>query len=470
MPNLPMPEPGTSVYKSDGLKIIQKLAQWGAPFSLRADQWEELLYSKDYPVNQPGKWRNLPAHESPLMLSADGKVAPKLSPFGAVDPWYEAGEYYTGSGSFDQLQRWYPDPPLVILLSNNEARRLKPKDGASIDKRYVDQYGTTHSPAFEREVMAEGYLERYRALLKGMKDGLQSEAWKEHSLMVGYNAVGPSHFGRWGGWPRYSFATEEQIDPWYHVWGGASASYYTNDWNASTDYQVFSPQVEAMNWVFMLEEVYREKPDFWFELSIWDGNWGNTKSKEKKTDKAGFYQRAGQQWSAERYAGFVQYGMWLTTPRVVREFKGHSVPRAEFAGEFEALVAAVDRVWENPILTAFWRKGALVPNRTRQHPYQVKIPSKWKNVDRWFMLNTSLDKPGKWSLKTEIPVFTQARVIGEKGHREWLLYAHAPVQSYQDVQVEIPEYDTVTVDVTPGGNFYLIREQDRSVTAVTGSF
>ncbi|MGD2175181.1 MAG: proline racemase family protein, partial [Candidatus Brocadiaceae bacterium] len=377
------------------------------------------------------------------------------------------GRYYSGSGAFGQLQEWYPDPPLVILLSNNEARRVKTKHNIEArSKRYVDKYGTGTPLTAQCRAMAEGYIERYGALLKGMHDGLKAEAWRRNRLFVAYGAFGPSHFGRWGDWPRYSFATEDRMDPWHLVWDGGSPSYYTHDWDASTDYRVWSPQVQAMNWVFMLEEAYEESPDFWFEISIWDGNRGSKPSSDGRKEKRAHYLEAGQEWSADRYGGFVQYGMWLTRPRAMREFRGSTVKRADFTEEFAALLAAVDRVYEDPVLTKFWRRGELVPNRSRQHPYQTKIPEKWQGVDRWFMLNTSLDPPGAWDTTTEIPVFSLARMIGELGGREWLLYAHAPVAACQDVEIEIPEYGKVLVDVTPGGSFYHIIEKAKSVTPI----
>jgi proline racemase len=65
-----------------------------------------------------------------------------------------------------------------------------------------------------------------------------------------------------------------------------------------------------------------------------------------------------------------------------------------------------------------------------------------------------------------MPVFTLARVIGEKPRREWLLYAHAPMGDRTGVEVAIPDYGPVRVDVSLGGSFYLVSEADRSVTAV----
>lgn len=467
MPNLDMPSPGAETYEEKGREVVRKLAEWRAPFSLRGGQWEQLLLSKDHPRDDPGKWRNLPLEKTPLLVDLTGRIDNWISPFGAVEPWREVGRYYASSGSFDQLQQWYPDPPLVIFLSNNEARRLKPKHKVEErSKRYVDKYGTGRPGAFQRGVMAEAYLERYAALLKGMREGLRSERWRRSCLLVAYNALGPPHFGRWEDWPSYSWTTEDRIDPWHLVWEGGSVSYYTHNWNASTDYRVWSPQIEAMNWVFMLEEAYEERPDFWFELSVWDGNSsaGGDDGKQKRNT----YLEAGQQWSPGRYGGFVQYGMWLTRPRVVREFRGHGVPREEFREYFAALLAAVDRVWKDPVLRRFWRKGKLVPNHSREHPYQTRIPEKWRGVDRWYLLNTSADPPGEWGLMTEVPVFSLARAMGREGNREWLLYAHAPAKGLEGVEIEIPDYGTVTVDVTPAGRFYHVREKGQSVTLLNG--
>jgi hypothetical protein len=467
VPTLPFPQPGAERYPPVGKPFVEKLARWRAPFALRAGQWESVLYEKDHPASDPGKWRNLPPEKSPLEINLEGKIKAKLSPWGAVVPWQEAGLYQTGSKAFKELEEWYPDPPRVLLMSNNEASKLRPKDDVEAEsKRYLDAHGKGKSPTFIRGVMADGYVERYRALLKGIKEGLPNEAWRKNSLTVAYGGFGPSHFGRMDSWPAYSYATDQRIHPWHLAWEGGSPSYYVHDWNPSTDYRVWSPQVESNNWVFMLEETYRENPEFWFELSIWDGNLGAAAATKGKVNKKDHYLKAGQEWSADRYAGFVQYGMWLLTPRVVREFRGSTLPRAEHGKDFEALLAGVDRVWTNPVLTRIWRHGKLVANRKNKHPYQIGIPKQWQEVDRWFQLDTSVDPPRPWKLDTELPVFSLARVVGDQGTREWLVYAHAPVKSRKDVVIDLPDFGKVTVNVTPRGNFYLVKEKDRSVSAL----
>jgi hypothetical protein len=467
VPSLPFPQRGMARYPAAGKPFVEKLARWRSPIALLASQWESVLYDGSQPLDDPGKWRHLPPEKSPLEINLEGKIKMRLSPWGAVAPWEEAGVYQASSKAFKELQEWYPDPPRVLLVSNNEANRLSPKvDVEAESKRYLDAYGWGRSPSFIRGVMADGYVERYRALIKGIKEGLSNENWRKSSLAIAYSAFGPPHFGRWYRWRAHSFATDKRIDPWHLAWEGGSPPYYVHDWNPSTDYRVWSPQVEANNWVFMLEETHKENPDFWFELSVWDGNHAAAAAAKGKVSKQDRYIETGQEWSSDRYAGFVQFGMWLLTPRAVREFRAYTLPRAEYGKDFEALLAGVDRVWTDPVLTRFWRHGQLVANRAHKHPYQVDIPKQWQGVDRWFQLDTSVDPPRPWSLDTALPVFALARSIGEKGSREWLVYAHAPVKALKAVAIDLPEFGKVTVDVPPRGTFYLVKEIDGSVSPV----
>jgi hypothetical protein len=299
-------------------------------------------------------------------------------------------------------------------------------------------------------------------MLESLRESLGP--WSNRTLFIGYGAFGPSHFGRWPGWTVYSLHTAGRIDPDHLCWDGGSPSYYTHNWDASTDYRVHSPQIESMNWVFMLEAVQKERPEFWFEISIWDGDTG---PKSKSKSKRDFYKKQGQEFTPARYAGFVQFGMWLLTPRVVREFRGSTETRDRQGVFFEALASGVDRVYTNDVLRRFWRKGRLVPNRARKHPYQSKIPEEYEKTDRWFLLDTDLDPPRPWKHTTEIPVFALARVMGEAGAREWLIYAHSPLKHRPGVSITIPEYRSVKADVSVGGSFIHVIEKEASVLPLT---
>jgi hypothetical protein len=244
------------------------------------------------------------------------------------------------------------------------------------------------------------------------------------------------------------------------VWDGGSPSFYTHNWNASTDYTVWSPQVEAMNWVFMQEEALKLNPKFWFELGTWDG------SVDQRNDKRRFYLGKGQTYDADRYGGMVQYGMWLNRPRSVREFRGWTERRSVQGQYFLAVVAAVDRVYADDVLTRFWRKGQLVANTAHDHPYQAKVPEEYKERPRWFGLDTDLDPPRPWGYGAELPVFALALTLGQGAEREWLVYAHSPLATRDGVKVTIPGYQEITISVPPQGVFYHVIEKTHEANVI----
>lgn len=434
---------------------IKKAKEFGLPITFVSTQWESILSAKPY--------LDLPPDQNPNTVTVDGKIRREVCPFGPVEPWKEAGTRWTASALMKQLQEWYPDPPLVVFLSNNEHSRLR-WHKAEESKRYLDKFGKGKDAEFKRKVVADGWIERYRALQQGMRDGLTQAAWKKNAIFVGYEAFGPEHIGRWGGWPNYSLHSAGRISPAPLMWDGGSPSYYTHDWNPSRDYTVWSPQIEFMNLVFMQKEAWKLNPNFWLEFSVWDGYDGPRREKEYPSPRT-LYRLKGQTYDPVRYAGFIQFGMWLLRPRAVREFRGWTFPSEEGMPYFMALVECCDRVHQNATLREFWRKGELVPNRAHAHPYQAGIPEEWKGVDRWFLLDASPNpKEFPWELHWEVPVFSLALVRGQAPERQWLVYAHAPTGERKGVKITVPEYREITVDVAVGGSFYLIEEKNGTAT------
>ena len=362
-----------------------------------------------------------------------------------------------------QLQEWYPDPPLVILLSNNEHAKLSWKH-VETDQRYLVKYGKRRDDDFKRKVVGDGWIERYRVLQQGMRAGLVNPQWQKAAVFVGYDAFGPPHVGRWSGWPESSLHTTGRIAPDPLMWDGGSPSYYAHNWNPSTDYTVWSPQVEFQNLVFMQNEAYRLNPKFWFELSTWDGY-----APTEPNDKRKYYADRGQRFTPERYAGFVQFGMWLTRPRAVREFRGWTQPWDENRAFFLALVAAVDRVHADPVLGEFWRKGELVANPARRHPYETAIPAEYAACNRWFLLDADANpRSDAWGLQQVISVYALALVRGVRPARRWLVYAHSPLEDRGRVEISVPEYGPVVVPVSRSGSFHRVEEQTGSVLEVAG--
>jgi hypothetical protein len=432
---------------------LKRAAELCLPIALVSSQWEIWLSVDD-------EYLNLPPATNPNVVTEDGKVLRMVSPAGGVEAWRQVGRRWTSSKMLAKLQEWYPNPPAIYFVSNNEHTKLE-WNKVETDRRYVAQYGRGRDDEFKRKLAGDAWITRYRALQAGLREGLGTAAWREKAVFLGYNAFGPAHYGRWPGWPEYSLYSKGRIDPAPLMWDGGSAPFYVFNWSAITDHTVFSPQLEAMNWVFMQTEARRNNPDFFFEMSVWDGH-----EPGAATDKRASYLRQGQQYTPARYGGMVQFGMWLLRPRVVREFRAYLATVQDFEPYFLEVVNAVDRVHTRQTLREFWQKGKLVANRAGSHPYQSNLPEEYRSVDRWFLLNTSVDPQRPWMLSTNLPVYALALQQGRAPQRQWLIYAHAPREAQRQIMVTIPEYKPVKVDVAVGGSFYLVDEKWQRVTPV----
>ena len=405
-------------------------------------------------------------------MTTEGKVLRSVSPWGPIKLWQQVGKEWVDSRILRDIQQLYPQPPLVFLISNNEASKLY---WTEVEKSqyYMTKYGPGHDDDFKRKVIGEGMIEHYRAMLDSMRASLVNPTWKKNVRFMGYEAgPGPIHLGRWPGWKEYSLYSPGLLDPEPIIWDGTSPSFYTWEWMPDHDFTLWSPQVEAQNWVFMLDQIHEKKPDYWFELSTWDSD-----QPGHPNDSRRYYLRHGQDYGPWRYEGYVQFGMWLTVPRSVREFRGWMdvVPRS---GEyFKAVVDSVDRVYTNPILQKFWRYGRLVTNPAQKHPYQYDVPKEYQDVPRWFLLSTNLDTQKPWHVSgwdnadydeadVVFPVFSIARVINQAPKRQWLVYAHSPLQARNHVKITVPEYGEIDVSVSQSGSFYLLTEGSKSVQTV----
>jgi uncharacterized protein (TIGR03437 family) len=434
---------------------IKRAAALGLPISFVGTQWEILLYSED-------AYFNLPPDQNPNVVEPDSSIRRQLSPFGPPGPWQDAGRRWTSTPMMKKLQEWYPSPPLVVFVSNNEAYKLPWKE-VEDDYRYRTLYPTGGDDFFKMKVVGDGWIERYRTLQQGMREGLTQSAWKNNARFMGYDAFGPRHFARWWGWWEFGLPAPGRIDPAPLTWDGGSPSYYIYNWQGgSSEYKILGPEVEAMNWVFMLKQAYELNPEFWFELSSWDGH-----EPELDSDKRKEFSGWGQTWNPGRYGGMIQFGMWLTRPRSVREFRGYRDTLLDSEAYFQAVVESVDRVHKHADLKRFWQLGNLVPNRSRTHYYQAGLFG-YDTEDRWFLLNTNLDPaPETWGYFTEFPVLSLALVLGESPARQWLVYAHAPVGERRDVIITLPDFGDIKVDVSPAGSFFLVDEATREVRPIS---
>lgn len=439
LPWFRLPEPGQRYDPGYFEQTIARLASLRLPISFVSLQWERVAaFAKQ---DASGRW--VPAN-----------------PFGPVDEWYAAGRRWGEHPALKRLAALYPNPPLVLFVSNNEYPRPALHELLN-SPEVLARVGAGASESAQRAAIASAWIERYAALLRGFRDGLPSDEWRAHARFVGFDAFPDSAIGRWSGWADDSFQLPGWREPWPQVWDGASAPYATHDWQDIADYTVWSPQIEAMNRVPTLDYVQRHRPDYWFEITVWDGQ-----SPGSPTDKLWFYRMRGQQLTPARYAGMVQFGMWLLRPRVVREFRGPGRARAHFGAYFDAVMQAVARVHRDPVLVDFWRSGLLVPNPVGGHPYQEKLPAGFAQSTRWFLLDSPANPPRPWGLKTALEVFALCLERGHRPQREWLVYAFTPLHELVDVPVKIPDGAPVRVRGGLAGCFSLVRERGGSVQSL----
>jgi hypothetical protein len=171
-------------------------------------------------------------------------------------------------------------------------------------------------------------------------------------------------------------------------------------------------------------------------------------------------------FTPERYKAWIRYGMWLTKPRVVREFRGDDNQEQYGMDYLYGLIAAVDEVYTNPLLKQFWRLGEPVKNPAWKHPYKTAEPAEYQTDAaryRWYNLTTDADTlpPDSQSvaLTLEIKVWALALKIGTAPNREWLVYAYSPKKDRSNVTITIPEYGNITIDVPQAGVFHHVREE-----------
>lgn len=453
LPWFKMPSPGQRRPGRHYGVPLTRCAKLKLPISFISTQWEALMMKQR-------RFKALPAKHNPQVITPNGEIRSQLSPFGPKAAWRAAGALWTTSDVMRQLQKWYPDPPFVLFVSNNEANRLRWRE-LNESARYLSKYGKGRSKAFKKQLVGDHWIERYRALQAGMRDGLAAKAWRQHAKFIGYKAVFPRPAGRYTHWEKLALVTPDRLDPSPLAWDGGSAPFYLNHSRPITDFKVYSPQVEAMNWVPFKRFALEVNPAFWFEMSTFSGSmWDEPKAKHRAMSMP------GNPFDATRYQAAVQFGMWVARPRLVRGFGFKHYEDKRLSPFFKAVLNPVEAVHRSSTLQAFWKHGRLVANPHGDHPYDRALPDIVKQKQRWYLLEAEANPPRPWKLEQKLAVFALSRVIGESPKRRWLVYAHGPLGSLAQTRLHVPGYGVIRVDVPRQGAFYLVKEQSERVKRV----
>ena len=450
----------SEVYNLYATNAVAKLRTHGVPLALESSNFAQPLVANT-------KYSALPTNENPRVLyAATGLLTNTISVF-PPDPgvWTTLGHDWADEYIPQRLMELYPDAPQILHLDNNE-NPIPRWPQVEEDQRYLDLYGAGQTDDVKRQKYAQGLTNCFGRLFAGMRDEYVGTAWEGRNRFVGYGNAGVWEcYGRWWGWPAYSrhyWDTNSALHVTYahQVWDGCSLSYYlSTSGGGNTDFCAMSMQVAANNAVFLRQKQLQDNPGFWYEMSVWRGG---TPHREWLAREPGL---AGQVYDANRYKGLVQFGMWLLTPRVVRDFPDNwHIPMEDYGPEyFDAVVDAVDVVHNDPVLERFWRQSELVTNSALAHPYSENLLADWAAEPRWYILNCDLN-PTSWPvnlterLGTELKVFALARVRGEAPNREWLVYAHSPVVDREGVTLTIPGGRDIVVNVPREGTFVHVME------------
>ena len=504
IPTLPSDAgPNFGEYEVKDLIAIKNL---GLPVDMTGTQWENALRGAPY-VNIDRNATTNTFTGTTGMSSANPNniytnnsfsdpILDPLGPTAQVDLWRELGINYSSLPGFLFMQDAYPNPPKVRLTGNNEAGKMRGYKLPTESKRFNELYPdlSQYIPAdasfdwkrlyFENRVAGDGWIERYKALFQAWRDNTVNPIWKNIKFTAywgilqgnfrAYNyanyATGTSTISSYEEGPLPDTNNTVPRTSYYpFAWDGASPHVMLS-LNEDTKLQGFN--FDAMNYLFMIEEGKQANPDYEFELSTWDKNYSSI--------------------TPERYAGAMQYQFWLLRPRAIREFRSDA-PWTTYLDKFLALTKVVDRVHRLPILTDFWQNGELVENPVGRHPYQAnagqamidgftddQIRERY-GVGRWFHLYSNFDQPYltdnggfpafdlyRASTNPEIKVSSIAMVKGSEPNREWVMYTYSPLENRTGVEVTLPGFGQVpNLNSTIGGNFYYIKESDKTVTEIT---
>jgi hypothetical protein len=408
------------------------------PIALVATQWEHILYDRS-------PWRDADPTRSPLAFDKNGRPLGKLSPLAPLQPWKEAGAGWGGSPLIAALQEIYPDPPYVVLLSNNEAKKIGQAEAASIWPK--------EAPETRRRLLGDSYIDRYGAMVEALRSALS--AWQSRAILVGWGGTN-LQFGRTG-WlerdlPNGGLPVSGRLNIAPFIWDGIAASFYIDGTvrRMSDDYTLFSPKVQLMNFPIEMDFACRQNPQYYWELTSWF-----------HPDFAASVRLKDRMSLEERYQGFLRFGMWIARPRTVRVFNLRKDTLADRQPYLDSGTRVVDEIHGDQVLRSFWESSDLVANLDKRHPDSQHIPAEYADTPRWFLLNTTLDPAHPWRQDLALPIWAIARTQRTAAGRRWLLLVQAPLGSRSDFSVVVPELGEVPARATPRGCFYVVDSRKR---------
>jgi len=410
---------GLSYYEAS----IKKAAELGLPLVF-------ILPSPESALTKDDVYFSMDKTQNPNVITVNGTVLPELSPFGPDSLWNEVGEQWSTTSLIAQLQEWYPNPPLVIFMDEDASKKLSWSE-LPTSSRYISQYPTNTSNEFKRTLVNAKWLEKYRQLHEGFKQGFIKSAWKQNVKFITRNQLA-SNMGATADWINSATTTNQYANIWPLTADGLTINFNLDGDKTDT---VNTPHTLLSNLPFMLEEAKELNPNFTYQLSI-DTN--------QQID------------NSEQYRGFTQFALWFLRPSIIRQTPNKTT-KEEINPLFQQVVDSVELVQNSDILADFWKNGKLVSTGTSL--YNQNIPTNYQSIPREFLLKT--DASG--------PVWAFALKKGVTPNREWLVYVQSPEENLTNITITVPDFEDVSLDATQEGNFYTLTESKTQNIAKIGT-
>jgi len=400
---------------------IKKAAELGLPLVF-------LLPSPESALTKDDIYFSMDKTQNPNVITVNGTVLPKLSPFGPDSLWNEVGKQWSTTTLIAQLQEWYPNPPLVIFIDEDSSKKLA-WSSLSTSSRYLLQYSTNNSNEFKKTLVNAKWLEKYRQLHEGFKQGFTKKSWKENVKFVTRNQLA-SNMGVTSDWMNNATTTNQYANIWPLTADGVTINFDLNDNKTDTTNE---PYTLLNNLPFMLEEAKGLSPNFTYQLSI-DAN--------QKIN------------NPQRYRGFAQFALWFLRPSIIRQTPNKTTID-EINPLFQEVIDSVELIHNSNVLADFWTNGKLVS--TGGSNYTQNIPTNYQSVPREFLLKTNA--------MASVWAFTLKK--GVAPNREWLIYIQSPEENLTDITVTVPDFKDISLDATQEGNFYtLIESTTQNITKI----
>jgi len=404
-------------------------------------------------------------------------------------------EFVTLDPALDWMQAQWNSPVKLVVINNNEASYRPHNEHHEVqgdpqrgDARFVALYGADWNTdtfadrdqvlTYQGAAISNIYGRMFTAFNNALLPG-----WASVVRHVGYQNGFGEAYGRWGGWINFETVTQSTLNPMMPAWNGGSPPIGYINWPGQEfHFQCWSPMMGLSNQSQCKALWYQEDPDWWDELSIWEGGpqkiYGQNGTEQSPdyadqdaypyatidTNNGRDLYGAKLMLTPEKFRSYARVAMWSNRPRVVRHYFWYSEATSWI--DTWNVHEVIRQVWETPLLTQFWRSAELVVNTSQVHPYWDSLLPPGYPIDeskRWIYLICSTDP--NWNapdlfdrLLAIVPVYAIAMKTGTAPSREWLLITHPTIEDMTAVTITIPDYQNVTLDLTVGGQYWHIVE------------